>query len=70
MAIYHKEYLKVEKKAYLTDEIEGILWVHIKGKNSFLLGTMYRADYTDILNNIDKNDESKLEENIRKASEL
>ena len=70
VAIYYKENLKVEKKAYLTDEIEEILWVHIKGKNSFLLGTMYRADYTDILNNIDENGESKLEENIRKASEL
>ena len=68
VAIYYKEHLKVEQKSYLTDEMEEILWVHIKGKNSFMLGTIYRASYTDTLEDI--NGESKLEENIRKASEL
>ena len=69
VAIYYKDHLKVEKKTYLTEEIEEILWVHIKGKNSFLLGTIYRADYTDLLME-NENGVSKLEENIHKASEL
>ena len=68
VAIFYKEHLKIEWKSYPTDEIEEMLWVHVKGKHSFLLGTIYRADYTDTLN--DENGESKIEESIRKASEL
>lgn len=68
IAVYYKSQLKVEKKTYLTDEVEEILWVQVKTKESFMLGTIYRAEYTDILNEIDG--ESKLEENVRKAHEI
>ena len=38
VAIFYKEHLKIERKSYPTDEIEEMLWVHVKGKHSFLLG--------------------------------
>ena len=68
VAIFYKSHLRVDKKSYLTDEVEEILWVSVKGKESFMLGTVYRSEYTDILN--ENHGESKLEENIRKASEV
>ena len=68
IAILHKKHIKVEKKTYLTDKVEEILWVQVKTRNSFMLGTIYRAEYTDILKN--NSNESILEENIRKAAEL
>ena len=68
IAIYYKSELKVEKKTYLTDEVEEILWVQVKTKESFMLGTVYRNEYTDILSETDG--ESKLEENVRKAQEI
>ena len=51
----------------LTDPVEEILWIKVKAKFSFLLGVVYRADYTDILS--ENLDESTLENNIRRASE-
>ena len=68
IAVLHKKHIKVEKKPYLTDKVEEILWVQVKSKHSFMLGTVYRAEYTDILNN--NSNESTLEENIRKAAEI
>ena len=40
----------------------------MKGKNSFMLGIVYRAEYTDLIT--EQPGECKLEENIRKASEI
>ena len=68
VAIYYKDHLKVERNKYLSDEMEEILWVHVNAKTNFMLGTVYRANYTDTLN--DKDGESKIEQNIRKASEI
>ena len=68
IAIYFKDHLKVEKKDYLSDAIEEILWVQVKAKTSFMLGVVYRAEYTDLIT--EKPGECKLEENIRKASEI
>ena len=68
IAILYKSHLKVEKKDYMTDKVEEILWVHVKTKQSFMLGTIYRPEYTDIMDETDG--ESKIEENIRKASEI
>ena len=68
IAIYYKEHMQVERKENLSDDIEEILWVHIKEKSSFMLGTMYRASYTDTLD--EQNGECKIEENIRKVSEI
>ena len=68
VAILYKEHLKVERKPYLTHTVEEILWVHVKTRRSFMLGTVYRSEYTDV--HIVENAESTLEENIRKASEL
>ena len=67
VAILHKQHIKVEKKKYLTDNIEEILWVHVKIKQSFMLGAIYRSEYTDTMND---DGESKIEENIRKATEI
>ena len=68
IAIYYKEHLNVERKSNLTDEVEEILWVHVNTKRSFMLGTIYRANYTSTLD--DSDGESKIEENIRKATEI
>ena len=68
VAVLYKKHIKVEKKPYLTHKVEEILWVQVKTKHSFMLGTIYRAEYTDILKN--ECNESILEENIRKAAEI
>ena len=68
IAILHKEQIKVERKKYLTDDTEEILWVQIKMKESFMLGVIYRSEYTDVIKETEG--ESKLEENIRKATEI
>ena len=70
VALLHKEQIKVEKKDYLTDDIEEILWVQVKTKQSFMLGILYRADYTDILNPNIISNETAIENNIRKANEI
>ena len=67
IAILHKEHIKVVKSDHLTDDTEEILWVHVKTKESFFLGTLYRSEYTDIL---EDEEESTLEKNIRKACEI
>ena len=68
VAILYRTYLNVEKKTTLTDDTEDILWAQVKMKNSFLLGVIYRPQYSQILDEQEK--ESKLEQNIRKASEI
>ena len=68
IAVLYKEHLKVVKKDYLTDPVEEILWVQVKSKQSFLLGTIYRSEYTTILDA--DGGESKIEENVRKATEI
>ena len=68
IAILHKEHIKVDRKKYLTDDTEEILWVQIKTKESFMLGVISRAEYTDVIKETEG--ESKLEENIRKATEI
>ena len=68
VAILYKQHIKVERKKYLTDDTEDILWVHIKIKESFMLGVIYRPEYTEIIKETEG--ESNLEENIRKATEI
>ena len=68
IAIIYKSHLKLERKDYMTDKIEEILWVQVKGKQSFMLGTIYRPEYTDMMKV--ENGESKIEENVRKACEI
>ena len=68
IAIIYKEHLNIIKKDYMTDKIEEILWVQVRGKNSFMLGAIYRSEYTDLLDA--EQGESKIEENIRKAAEI
>ena len=68
IAVIYKENLKITRKDYLTDDIEEILWVQVHSKESFLLGTIYRPDYTDMMK--EENGESKIEENVRKACEI
>lgn len=47
IAVIYKEHIKLEVKEYMTDQVEEILWIHVKTKESFMLGTIYRASYTD-----------------------
>ena len=68
IAVIYKEHIKVERNKYATDPVEEILWCQVKTKESFMLGVVYRADYTDIIENSENED--KLEENIRKVAEL
>ena len=68
IAIVHKEGLKIDLKNYITNKTEEILWAEIKGKQNFLLGVIYRPDYCDLLK--DDEEESILEESIRKAAEI
>ena len=68
VAVIYKQNIKVEKNRYTTDQVEEILWCHVKTRESFMLGVVYRAEYTDIID--DQKEENKLEENIRKVSEL
>ena len=67
LAVIYKKTIKVQKVHDLTDPIEEILWVRIQSKFSFLLGVLYRAEYTDTLK--ETLDECLLENNIRKVSE-
>lgn len=67
IAVYYKDHIKVEVKNYMTDSVEEILWIHVKTKVSFMLGTIYRAAYTETMTT---KGESKLEENIKKATEI
>ena len=49
VAIIYKNYLNLQEKKSLNDKTEDILWTHVKTKNSFLLGVLYRPDYSKIL---------------------
>ena len=68
VAVVFKESLKVDVKSYITNKVEEVLWVEIKGKQNFLLGVIYRPDYCDLLSDDDQ--ESILEESLRKAAEI
>lgn len=69
IAVLYKSHLKVEKKEYMSDKVEEILWVHVKRKQSFMLGVIYRSEYTDVMK-VTEDGESKIEENVRKATEI
>ena len=49
VAIFHKKELKIRKLANII-EPEETLWIEVKSKPSFILGTIYRSEYTDLLN--------------------
>ena len=49
MAIFYKKELKIRKLANII-EPEETLWIEVKSKPSFILGTIYRSEYTDLLN--------------------
>ena len=68
VAILFKDHLKIEKKDYMTDDVEEILWVHVKVKQSFMLGVIYRPEYSDLMKD-NEVAETKIEENVRKAME-
>ena len=78
VAILYRSHLTVVTKEKLCDSTEEMLWVQVRGKETFLLCVIYRPDYSDLLNpqnqiNADVlNDdtgESQIEKNIRKATE-
>ena len=49
VAILHKSHLKIQTKNDLMEENEEDLWVHVKTENSFLLGAIYRPEYSKFL---------------------
>ena len=65
VAIIYKNYLNLTEKKSLNDKTEDILWAQVKTKNSFLLGVIYRPDYSKMLTDTE---ESSLERNIKEAS--
>ena len=68
VAILYRSYLNITEKKSLSDDTEDILWAHVQMKNSFLLGVIYRPEYSLM---IDESEiECTLEKNIRKASEI
>ena len=68
VAILYRTYLNVSEKKSLSDDTEDILWAQVQMKNSFLLGVVYRPDYSQMIDDSEK--ESTLEKNIRKAAEI
>ena len=72
IAIIYKNNINVERKTYLTEKIEEILWVQPKTKDPFLLGLLYKPDYSDMLElkKESENEESILENNIKKATQV
>ena len=69
VAIIYRSYLNIIPKSNLTEKDEEILWAHVQTKNSFLLGVVYRTNYSLALEE-DENGESIIEKNVRKATEI
>ena len=69
VAIIYRSYLNIIPKSNLSEKDEEILWAHVQTKNSFLLGVVYRTNYSLSLEE-DENGESIMERNIRKATEI
>ena len=78
VAILYRSHLTVITKEKLCNNSEEMLWVQVRGKESFLLGVIYRPDYSDLLNLQqsssdvlnDDSGESPIEKNIRAATEI
>ena len=49
VAILYKSKLNINVKNKLNDDTEDILWAEVKMKKSFLLGVLYRPDYSKML---------------------
>ena len=67
VAIIYKKHIKIEKKTNLCDDTEEILFVQVNAKPSFMLGVVYKPNYSDLLVT---EKETKLEEIISKATEI
>ena len=61
VAIIYKSHLSVTKRETLCIEEEDILWAQIKGRESILLGVIYRPNYSEMLD--EESGESIIEEN-------
>ena len=64
--VFYKEEIEIERKTLMKNDYEENVWLHVKTKQSFLLGTIYKTNYSDILKETDE-EESKLEKYIHKA---
>ena len=69
LAIIYRTYINIVPKPKLSPKDEEIFWVQVQTNNSFLLGVIYRPEYSQLLQ-ANEDGESTLEENLRKASEL
>ena len=63
--VIYKEHLTV-RKIDIDIATEETLWVEVKAKTSFILGTVYRANYTNLLS--EEENGSELEEQLSKAT--
>ena len=69
VAIIYRTYLNITPKHTLKVKEEEILWAQVQTKNSFLLGVIYRPNYSELLVDKEEN-ESIFEKNLRKAAEI
>ena len=69
IAIIYRSYMNIIPKPKLSPKDEEIFWVQVQTNNSFLLGVIYRPEYSVILQE-NEDGESTLEQNLRKASEI
>merc|ERR1711972_211355 len=53
--VFYKEEIEIEKKILFKNDFEENIWLLVKlPKQSFLLGTIYRAKYTNLLQEIEE----------------
>ena len=69
IAIIYRSYINMIPKPKITPNDEEIFWVQVQTNNSFLLGVIYRPEYSLIMQK-DETGESILETNIQKATEI
>ena len=67
LAIIFKETINISEKKNLSDDTEEVFWLHVKEKNNFLLGIIYRPKYTTLLK--EKNGITPLEKNLQNVLE-
>lgn len=66
VAVIHKRNQKIKVVKNLTEEKEEVIWLQVETSNPFLLGVIYRASYTNMLEEV--KGQTRLGEMLEKAS--
>ena len=67
--VFYKEEIEIEKRILFKNDFEENIWLLVKlPKQSFLLGTIYRAEYTNLLQEIEE--ETLLERYLQQAHKI